>query len=173
MEYNLLSFFLILYVLINSISDLIYKKIYNLSNLIFFFLIFIVFLINKDPILNHFLGMGLIFFICLPLYIFKILSGGDLKMLSVLGFFHGYPESLEMLICAVFLSALFSLLFITFKGDLKILFKRFYLFFVSIFNPSLKFNLPKVKDSIYVPIGIAIGISSIIVYTKLTKGFLI
>lgn len=94
-------------------------------------------------------------------------------MLSVLGFLHGYPESLEMLICAVLFSALFSLVFVAIKGDIKLLFKRFYLFFLSIFIPKLKVNFPKVKDSIYVPIGIAIGISSIIVYTNLTKGFLL
>lgn len=105
------------------ISDLRTKKVFNwyivvaalcaLANTAYFF--------GYDGLLAASLGAGLAALMCLPLYIAKVLGGGDVKLLFVLGLATNYTTIFNVTIGSFFCAALIGVTYAIFNGTFKLL----------------------------------------------------
>ena len=65
------------------------------------------------------LGILVPFFLLLPLFYFRMLGAGDIKLFCVLGSVLGYETIVKIMVCSFFLGALLSLAFLISCGNLK------------------------------------------------------
>lgn len=71
-------------------------------------------------------GILIPFLLFLPLFYFRMLGAGDIKLFSVLGGFLGYTVVLKVIFCSFLIGAVLSLAFLISSGNLK---ERFSYFF--------------------------------------------
>ena len=65
------------------------------------------------------LGILVPFFLLLPLFYFRMLGAGDIKLFCVLGSILGYERIVRVMVCSFFLGALLSFAFLISYGNLK------------------------------------------------------
>jgi prepilin peptidase CpaA len=106
--------------LVCGFTDLIKGKIYNRVTLPFLLI---------GPLLHLFFGgieaggesiLGLVvgFFLFLPVFLFKGMGGGDVKLMAVVGGLVGYPLVLWSAFCSVMVGGVMAFLFMIRKGRL-------------------------------------------------------
>lgn len=64
-------------------------------------------------------GMIIPFMLLLPLFYFRMLGAGDIKLFSVLGGILGYQAALKIMVCSFFLGGALSLAFLISCGNLR------------------------------------------------------
>ena len=67
----------------------------------------------------YMLGIALPFFLLLPLFAFRMLGAGDIKLFCVLGGILGLSVILKLMVCSFFLGAILSVAFLISCGNLK------------------------------------------------------
>ncbi|MBQ9990875.1 MAG: prepilin peptidase [Lachnospiraceae bacterium] len=67
---------------------------------------------NMETVSTHFMGMILPILICIPLYLIGALGAGDIKLLSMAGFFLPVQETLHCLFLSFVLAGIISLIFL-------------------------------------------------------------
>ncbi|MCZ4282133.1 prepilin peptidase [Kiloniella laminariae] len=82
---------LILFIVVTMLYDLIQMRIPNVVCLALALLFAMTFVFNKFPIdiLDHLMAMGIVFVAGIVLFSFRILGGGDVKLLTVLALWTG------------------------------------------------------------------------------------
>lgn len=109
MDYNTLRILLLLVlVFISLIQDIKYFKVKNITNLTF--IIFGLVLSVFDKTLFSSL-IGLIFpLLLMPLFIFKMLGAGDIKLFCAIGSIIGYPKIALLILSSVILNGIIALI---------------------------------------------------------------
>jgi Flp pilus assembly protein protease CpaA len=161
---------LLLYTLISGLTDLLFNKIYNLISVLVFISVLVLKFYSGADLLNAFIAAVAGFAVFLPLYLFRIMSGGDIKMIFVLGFFTGYPEVFDMVLLSIVLSAVMALIILLFDGRIVILINRFRALFLTMFVRNVRTEFPTVRSSLKTPVAFALGVSAILNYLGIYKG---
>ena len=92
--------------------------------------------IRQNGILGGLSGvMGFLFpcILLLPLFYFRMLGAGDIKLFSGLGIFLGIPDVFKLILCSLILGGLLSFAFLISCGNLK---ERFSYFFNYVYKYS-------------------------------------
>lgn len=144
MFFNLhFTIFLSAFILITScISDLKFRKIFNIF-LLFWLVISLIFLFilgGLQAIKVGSLSAGLALLIGIPLGLFRVIGGGDLKLLVVLAFSLHWSDFLQVFMYSIFWAALLGLLMVALQGQLKKFFKNILALFRKTKAKDLKFH---------------------------------
>lgn len=101
--------------------DLVQEKVDNRLICLGFCFSFIlnIFSFGTYGLWIFFSGMLLPLFSLLPLFYFRMIGGGDIKLLAVLGSFLGYPKVLGLLLSSLLTGGILSAAFLIFCGNLK------------------------------------------------------
>ena len=123
MDYNTLKILLLLMLtFISLIQDIKYFKVKNITNLTFIIL-GITFSIFDKTLASSLLG--LIFpLLLMPLFIFKMLGAGDIKLFCAIGSIIGYPKIALLILSSIILNGIIALI-------LMIVRKQNFLYFFS------------------------------------------
>lgn len=70
-------------------------------------------------IVAYFMGILVPFVLLLPLFYFRMLGAGDIKLFCVLGGILGWESIVKVMVCSFFLGAVLSLAFLISCGNLK------------------------------------------------------
>jgi prepilin peptidase CpaA len=105
------------------ITDLRTKKVFNwyivvaavcaLANTVYFF--------GYDGIIGGLLGAGLAAAMAIPLWLAKVLGGGDVKLLMVLGLCTSYGTVFNVILGSFIFAAVIGIVYAIFNGTFKIL----------------------------------------------------
>lgn len=142
---------------VSAVTDYRSGKIYNLLTFPAILAGFVCAgVVGTDALIQAFTGFGLATAIFLPMFVFGILGGGDVKLLMALGTVLGGRGVLELSVVTILIAGAgaFVLLFVHRRA--RIFFTQLWLFLRSLFTPGLALQWPKLSREIKAPFGIAI-----------------
>ena len=92
---------------------------------------------------------------------FRIMGGGDIKLLMALGAWGGVKFVAETAILGVALGGVMALILLIFSGRIIDFLKRMYRFFLTLIVKELEFEAPKIDRKFTMPYGIPIAAAAI------------
>ena len=156
----------LLYILIlfSIFTDIKYRKIFNYITLSGAVggLLANVYVYGGDGFVVSVLGLVVGLSMFFPLFIFKLLGAGDVKLMGAVGAILGYKMVFQTAICTIIVGGILSLLALLFHGRLLNATKKALWAFYTLISPNFAFELPKVETCVKIPFAIAIAIGSII-----------
>ncbi len=148
--------------------DLSFRKIFNFFTIPAALLGFIysIFNLGAEGGLQSILGMlsGLILFG--GLFGFKVLGGGDVKLLMVFGAWGGYRYVLDVALLSILLGGFISILTLIFNRKFLNFSKKMLSFLISILIKELLVQWPKIDSSQTIPFGLPMAVAAIWVMLK-------
>ena len=109
------------------------------------------------------LGIGIGFLIYIPMYVFKIMGGGDVKLLMAIGAFAGPKFCLSVGIAAIFVGGAFALIETLSVGRLVPVIKTTVHFVRSVFIRVLEVEPLKLDEQRKFSFGVALALATVIV----------
>lgn len=92
---------------------------------------------GSEGLLIFIKGISIPFFLLLPLFYFRMLGAGDVKLFSVLGGILGGTVILKVMFCSFCLGAVLSLAFLISCGNLKERFSYFFNYFYQYYQTGI------------------------------------
>lgn len=152
-----------LIICIASFTDLVKGKIYNWLTLpaivlgIYFNFYFSGFSGIGFSILGAIVALifyGWIFYL-------KFMSGGDIKLLMVMGAWGGTRYAVEVGTLSIFVGGVMAVIALFFSGKILETFNKIYFFIMSVFLKELKTQLPEIDRTESIPYGFAISVAAL------------
>jgi prepilin peptidase CpaA len=117
----------------------------------------------SDSILGFFMGLALF----LPLWLFRVVGGGDVKLLASIGACLGWRMTCETAFTSIVVGALMGIIWLAMTGRLRNALYSIVRFFQSVLLPKMKLETIPVEQCHRMPFAPAIAIASILVLSGL------
>ncbi len=108
------------------------------------------------PLIDSFSGLLLMTLVFFPLFVFRVMGAGDVKLMMGVGLFLSFTEAFALLEYILGVTIVGALIIVTFRGRLSEFTRQIFLFVRSVFNPGLEIQWPKLDDTSRAPFGVAI-----------------
>ena len=149
-----------------AITDLVKGKIYNVVT----FPIMVVgilyhFLINgPEGIVFSLFGIGVALLLFFPLFAFKIMGAGDVKLLMAIGALEGWKFTVSVAVLSFLAGGIIGVLLLIYHGRFFKTVKTIGRLLLSLVVPQLEVEAPKLQDCFMAPFGVPILIGVILTY---------
>ncbi|MFC1501236.1 prepilin peptidase [Elusimicrobiota bacterium] len=166
----IINIILLLYILISSLTDIIYRKVFNSVTLSAIILgVFLnLSLYGPSGLKKAFLGLLIGFLILFPVYLLGGIGAGDVKFTAAVGAIMGMKFVFFGILYGAVIAGLCSLILLLLKKNLKAtisdIFGRILLFFTFKKQHYLKFE----KSSLYLPYAALLSIGMLIRWLEIT-----